>query len=59
MPWELAHAHYQLGRHLTTGERLRLGLDRTEHLDQAMSAFAALGCRTDPTGQTATGVPPT
>jgi predicted ATPase/DNA-binding SARP family transcriptional activator len=59
MPWELAHAHYQLGRHLTAGERSPLGLDRTEHLDQAMSAFAALGCRTDPTEQTATGVPPT
>jgi hypothetical protein len=47
MPWELAHAHHQLGRHLATGERSSLGLDRTEHLDRAQSTFAALGCRTD------------
>ncbi|HJW36769.1 MAG TPA: hypothetical protein VJ769_09025, partial [Actinomycetes bacterium] len=47
MPWELAHAHHQLGRHLATGERSPLGLDRTEHLDRAQSTFAALGCRTD------------
>jgi tetratricopeptide (TPR) repeat protein len=46
MPWELAHAHHQLGRHLATGERSPLGLDRTEHLDRAQSTFAALG-RTD------------
>jgi predicted ATPase/DNA-binding SARP family transcriptional activator len=47
MPWELANAHHQLGRHLATGERSPLGLDRTEHLDLAQSTFAALGCRTD------------
>jgi predicted ATPase/class 3 adenylate cyclase len=59
MPWELAHAHHQLGRHLATGERSPLGLDQTEHLNLARSTFAALGCRTDPTGQTGTGGGPT
>jgi hypothetical protein len=48
MPWELAHAHHELGRHLAAGERSSLGLDRTEHLDRAWSTFEALGCRTDP-----------
>jgi hypothetical protein len=52
MPWELAHAHHQLGRHLAAGQRSPLGLDRTGHLDRARSTFAALGCRTDPTGPT-------
>jgi hypothetical protein len=50
MPWELAHAHHQLGRHLAAGQRSRLGLDRTVHLDRARLTFEALGCRTDPTG---------
>jgi len=53
MPWELAYAHHELGRHLAAGERSPLGLDQTEHLDRAGSTFAALGCRTDPTGQPA------
>ena len=48
MPWELANAHHELGRHLAAGERSPLGLDRTEHLDRARSSFEALGCRTDP-----------
>jgi predicted ATPase/class 3 adenylate cyclase len=52
MPWELANAHHQLGRHLATGERSPLGLDRTGHLDRARSTFEALGCRTDPIGPT-------
>jgi tetratricopeptide (TPR) repeat protein len=52
MPWELAHAHHQLGRHLAAGQRSPLGLDRTGHLDRARSTFAALGCRNDPTGPT-------
>jgi predicted ATPase/DNA-binding SARP family transcriptional activator len=43
MPWELANAHHQLGRHLTAGERSPLGLDRTEHLARATSTFEALG----------------
>jgi predicted ATPase/DNA-binding SARP family transcriptional activator len=50
MPWELAHAHHQLGRHLAAGERSPLGLDRTGHLDRARSTFEELGCRTDPIG---------
>jgi hypothetical protein len=58
MPWELAHAHHQLGRHLTTGERSPLGLDRNGHLDRAQSTLAALGCHTDPTGQSGTASPP-
>jgi len=53
MPWELAYAHHELGRHLAAGERSPLGLDQTEHLDRAGSTLAALGCRTDPTGQPA------
>jgi len=48
MPWELANAHHELGRHLAAGQRSPLGLDRTGHLDRARSTFAALGCRTDP-----------
>jgi hypothetical protein len=59
MPWELAHAHHELGRHLAAGERSPLGLDQTEHLDRARSSFTALGCRTDPTAQTGTGGEPT
>ena len=51
MPWELANAHHELGRHLATGERSPLDLDRTEHLDRARSTFEALGCRTDPTAR--------
>jgi predicted ATPase/DNA-binding SARP family transcriptional activator len=47
MPWELANAHHQLGRHLAAGERSPLGLDRTEHLERARSTFEALGCRTE------------
>ena len=50
MPWELAHAHHQLGRHLAAGERSPLGLNRTGHLDRARSTFEELGCRTDPIG---------
>jgi predicted ATPase len=59
MPWELAHAHYELGRHLAAGQRSPLGLDRTGHLDRARSTFAALGCRTDPTGPTGAAGRPT
>jgi hypothetical protein len=59
MPWELANAHHQLGRHLAPGERSPLGLDRTGHLERARSSFEALGCRTDPTGSTGTDGPPT
>jgi hypothetical protein len=51
MPWELANAHHQLGRHLAAGQRSPLGLDRTEHLDRAQSTFEALGCRTTRQGQ--------
>jgi predicted ATPase len=47
MPWELANAHHQLGRHLAAGERSPFGLDQIEHLDRARSIFEALGCRTE------------
>jgi tetratricopeptide (TPR) repeat protein len=47
MPWELAYAHYELGRHLGVDARSSLGLDRTDHLDKAKSTFEALGCRTE------------
>jgi predicted ATPase len=50
MPWELANAHHQLGRHLAAGERSPLGLDRAGHLGRARSTFEELGCRTDPIG---------
>jgi hypothetical protein len=43
MPWELAHAHHQLGGHLAAGERSPLGLGPTEHLARARSTFEALG----------------
>jgi hypothetical protein len=59
MPWELANAHHQLGRHLAAGERSPLGLDRAGHLERARSTFQALGCRTDPTGPTGTDGRPT
>jgi hypothetical protein len=59
MPWELAHAHHELGRHLAAGERSPLGLDRTEHLDRARSTFEALGCRTDLLAPTGTDERPT
>jgi hypothetical protein len=59
MPWELAHAHHQLGRHLVADELSPLGLDRTGHLERARSTFEALGCRTDPTGPTDTDGRPT
>jgi predicted ATPase/DNA-binding SARP family transcriptional activator len=59
MPWELAHAHHQLGRHLAAGERSPLGLDRTEHLERARLTFEALGCRTDLLAPTGTDGRPT
>ena len=58
IPWEVANAHHQLGRHLPAGERSPLGLDRTEHLGRARSTFEALGCP-DPTGPTDTHGQPT
>ena len=57
MPWELAHAHHELGRHLAADERSPLGLDQTEHLNLARSTFEALGCRTDPRAPTGTDGP--
>jgi hypothetical protein len=50
MPWELARAHYELGRHLSGSERSPLGLQGTEHLDRARSIFGALGCSVEPVG---------
>ena len=48
MPWELARAHYELGRHLADSERSPFGLHKTEHLDRARSIMEALGCGTYP-----------
>jgi predicted ATPase/DNA-binding SARP family transcriptional activator len=45
MPWELACAHRELGRHLAPGERSPLGLDRDAHLERATAGFEAMGCR--------------
>jgi hypothetical protein len=47
MPWELARAHYELGRHLEADDRSPIGLDRDEHLDEARSILESLGCRTN------------
>jgi hypothetical protein len=47
MPYELARAHYELGRHLAPGERSPLGLDRAGHLDLALAGFRAAGCGAD------------
>jgi hypothetical protein len=48
MPYELARAHYELGRHLAVGgERATLGLDRAGHLEHARSTFQTLGCQAD------------
>jgi hypothetical protein len=49
MPWELARAHYELGRHLASNERSPFGLQGTQHLDQAKSILEALGCGSYPT----------
>jgi predicted ATPase/class 3 adenylate cyclase len=48
MPWELARAHYELGRHLADSERSSFGLQKAEHLDQARGILEALGCGTYP-----------
>ena len=40
MPYELARAHYELGRHLAVG-------DRAGHLERARSIFETLGCQAD------------
>jgi hypothetical protein len=47
MPWELAGAHLDLGRHLAPGERSPLGLDRDVHLERAAAGFEAMGCLAD------------
>ncbi|MET8088226.1 BTAD domain-containing putative transcriptional regulator [Micromonospora sp. NPDC005237] len=47
MPYELARAHYELGRHLIAGQRSALGLDRAEHLERAIAEFGLAGCRAD------------
>jgi hypothetical protein len=47
MPYELARAHHELGRHLAPGERSPLGLDRAEHLERAAAGFRAAGCSAD------------
>ncbi|GAA3958543.1 hypothetical protein GCM10022629_85870 [Amorphoplanes auranticolor] len=45
MPYELARAHEELGRHLPAGERSALGLDRTAHLAAATAGDRATGGR--------------
>jgi len=47
MPYELARAHYELGRHLGAGERSPLGLNRAGHLERALAGFQAVGCGAD------------
>ncbi|MGW3807415.1 ATP-binding protein [Micromonospora sp. NPDC005113] len=47
MPYELARAHHELGRHLASGQRSTLGLTRAEHLDRAIAGFDAAGCGAD------------
>jgi tetratricopeptide (TPR) repeat protein len=47
MPYELARAHDELGRHLAEGERSPLGLDRDGHLERALAGFRAAGCSAD------------
>jgi predicted ATPase/DNA-binding SARP family transcriptional activator len=41
MPYELARAHHELGRHLAAGERSPLGLDRAGHLERGRAASGA------------------
>jgi hypothetical protein len=44
MPYKLARAHLELGRHLAAGHSSPLGLDRRAHLDRAAAGFHAIGC---------------
>lgn len=44
MPYELARAHDELGRHLEPGRRSQVGLDRAGHLKQALAEFRSAGC---------------
>ncbi|MEU7906584.1 hypothetical protein [Actinoplanes sp. NPDC049118] len=46
MPYELARAHEELGRHLAAGQRSPLGLDGPEHRERAIAGFRAIGCGT-------------
>jgi hypothetical protein len=43
MPYEVARAHHELGRHLAPGRRSPLGLDAAAHLAAATAGFAAIG----------------
>jgi tetratricopeptide (TPR) repeat protein len=47
MPYELARAHYELGRHLSGDQRSSLGLDRAGHLTRAVAGFERIGCVAD------------
>jgi hypothetical protein len=47
MPYELARAHYELGRHLGPKERSPLRLDGAGHLALAAATFTSIGCRAD------------
>lgn len=42
MPYELARAHHELGRHLPPGQRSPLGMDRSEHLTRAEHLFPSI-----------------
>jgi len=47
MPYELARAHDELGRHLAGGRRSPLGMDAAGHLENALAGFMAAGCPAD------------
>jgi hypothetical protein len=47
MPYELARAHHEIGRHLGPGQRSALGLDRAAHLAQAVAGYRSAGCAAD------------
>ncbi|WTW98442.1 AAA family ATPase [Streptomycetaceae bacterium NBC_01309] len=47
MPYELARAHHEFGRHLAPGQRSPMGLDRAAHLDAAANAYRSAGCVAD------------
>jgi len=44
MPYELARAHYELGRRLAPDERSPLGFYRSGHLERALAAYRDAGC---------------
>lgn len=47
MPYELARAHHEFGRHLAPWQRSPVGLDRAAHLEAAADAYRSAGCIAD------------